>query len=155
MSQKHSLLQHVDVVDPVGHEGAGCDEVAPRINRWQAVASRKRNEEIAMADDRGIRYREEAAVGYSRERYDRSLDIGGIIADLTWDEFDCKGRRCCPGKSPEVIVPFEFWIGDECDAGEVRRDILKHLEPLAQNAALVLHHPGEIAPGPGQTRYEA
>ena len=28
-----SLLQHVDIVNSVGHEPAGCDEEAPRIDR--------------------------------------------------------------------------------------------------------------------------
>ena len=73
------FLQHVDIVDPVGHEGAGCDEVAPRIDRRQAVACRKRNEEIAMGDDRGIWYHEEAAVGHSRND---SIDCSTPAASL-------------------------------------------------------------------------
>ena len=107
-------------------------------------------EGLAPRPTRSRSANEEAAVRHTRERPDRLLDTGGIIADLNWDEFDRKCRRCRPGKSPEVIVSFEFWIGNECDASEVRRDILKHREPFAQNAALVLHHPGEIAPGPCQ-----
>jgi hypothetical protein len=47
-----------------------------------------------VGDDRSIRYYEEAAVGNPCERFDCSLDIGGIVADLAWDEFDGKcGRR--------------------------------------------------------------
>ena len=46
-----------------------------------------------MGDDRSIRYYEEAAVGNRCERFDSSLDIGDIVADLAGDEFDRKGGR--------------------------------------------------------------
>jgi len=47
-----------------------------------------------VGDDRSIRYYEEAAVGNPCERFDSSLDIGDIVADLAWDEFDRKCGRC-------------------------------------------------------------
>jgi hypothetical protein len=38
-----------------------------------------------MCYDRAIGDNQEAAFGRPRERFDRALDIGGIVADLFWD----------------------------------------------------------------------
>src|ERR1700681_4638514 len=114
------------------------DEIAPRVNRGQTVACCERDNEIAMGDDRGIRDDEEAAVGHSRERFNRALNVGVVVADRTWDEFNRERWRRRRGKSQEVVIPSELWIGDESHARKARCDLLKHREPLPHNATLVL-----------------
>ena len=60
------------------------------------------------------------------------------------------GRRRL-GKSQELVVPLELWVGDQSRAREARDDLLEHREPLPHNATLVLHHAGEIASRSRQT----
>src|ERR1700730_4459834 len=106
---RRRLLKYVDVVNSVGHEGAGGDEITPRVNRGQTVACCERDNEIAMGDDRGIRDDEEAAVGHSRERFNRALNVGVVVADRTWDEFNRERWRRRRGKSQEVVIPSALW----------------------------------------------
>src|SRR5262249_27383166 len=99
-------------------ECAGCDEIAPRIDRGQTVACRECNDEVAMGYDRGVGDKQETTIRHLCERFDRVLDIGGIVADLVWDEFNRKRSRSRLCGSPEVLIPSEFWIGDKCDTSE-------------------------------------
>ena len=68
----------------------------------------------------------QATVRHLCKQFDRVLNVGGIVANLTWDEFNRNRLRRRLGRSPEVFIPSEFWIGDESDAGEARCDLLEH-----------------------------
>jgi len=46
-----------------------------------------------MGDDPGIGHHKKAAAGHPRERFDRALNIDGIVGDRGWDELNREGGR--------------------------------------------------------------
>src|SRR5262249_19579744 len=61
------LPKHFDLVGPIGHEATGCNKQTGRVDRWQAVPSRKSDNKIAMDVGRRVRRRDQTAVRHARK----------------------------------------------------------------------------------------
>ena len=70
----------------------------------------ERNHQITIGDDRGIGHHEKTAVKYPRERFNRALNVGSVVADRSWDELNRERWR------GRLVIPSELWIGDESHA---------------------------------------
>ena len=77
----------------VGHEAASLDDKLKVVNCRQAVASRKRDDEIAIYGRRGFRQHDHAAIRYAGNGGDCTLDVGSVILDVAGDRLDPK-RWC-------------------------------------------------------------
>ena len=124
-----------DLVDPVGHETAGRDEIPERVDRRQAMAGRERDDEIAMQDGGVIRRQEQTAVRRARKRLDGALDVGGGL-DGAGHKLDRERWGDGLGRPQEVIVGGCLGIADKSGARHARRDLLEHRQPLADDACL-------------------
>ena len=71
--------------NPVGHETTGRDEEPVAVNRWHAMASSERDDEIAVDVRRTVRQDDYAAVWRGGDVSDGALDIRGIVLDSTGD----------------------------------------------------------------------
>src|SRR6266508_3012965 len=144
----------VDHVRRVGHETAGRDKEAVRVDRRQAMARRERDDEIAMQDAGAIRQHDKASIRQARERLDGALDVGGVIY-RTGHEFERERRRNVLGRADEVIVRRRYGIGHEGGAPEMWRDLFEQGQPFSGDAFFVEHEAGDIAARVRQTRNQA
>ena len=75
--------QLIDVIRPVADQAAIAYEKAIGINRWQPMASGKRDNQLAMNQCQAVRQNDQGTVRGACEFGDRVLDLGRI-AHVDW-----------------------------------------------------------------------
>src|SRR5262245_23131892 len=68
----------VGQINSVRHKAAAAGEEAIRIDRWQAMAGRQGDDEVAIEDGDDIRRYDKGAVRLLRERIDGAFDLGSV-----------------------------------------------------------------------------
>src|SRR5262249_54260001 len=133
------LPEHVDWVDPVGHETPIRGEQTRPVDRRQTVPGRERDDEIAVDDYSVIRRQEQAAVRFSSKCPYGALKVRGALdqAGLKLDpERRGQGLRCT---YVEIIKGRGLGVDHESGALKTRRDLLEHREPFAGDVRLIQH----------------
>jgi hypothetical protein len=102
-----------------------------------------------VGDDRRIRYYEEGPSGtLANDSIARSTSAVSLLIWLGMSSIARAGAAAWAIARSNRI--FEFWIGDERDAGEMRRDLLEHREPLPQMPLSYCIVP--VSPPPGRAK---
>src|ERR1035437_7434480 len=95
------------------------------------MASRERDDEIAIDVDRAVRQPDQGAVWHTGDGGECALDVGGIVLDAAGDRLDSERRRGGLGCMQQVIViGGSFWISQKRHAFSLWCDLLEHLQPL-------------------------
>src|SRR5262249_53547481 len=116
------------VIDGVGHEAAGEDEGAERVDRRQPVLGGKRDDEVAVQNGRAVRRERQPANRPACEIVDRALDIGGGL-HLIGHQLDPERGRCRFGALLVIVKRACLGIAQQSDAREAGRDLLEHRPP--------------------------
>jgi hypothetical protein len=138
----------VEAAGAVAHEPTGRDVDTIRVNRWQAVPSRQRDDEIAVEPGVGIRDQHQAAVRHAREGLDGALNFGRDIRDRTEHKLDPKRRSRGLGCTLMVnVIGSRFGIDHQSGARKPRRDLLSIASHLPLTLVSNSSRPVTFPPG--------
>jgi hypothetical protein len=80
------LLVDLGQIDSVRDKAAACGEEPIRIDRRRAMSGRQGDDEVAVKNGDGIRYREQRAIRLLRERIDGALPLGSMSENSAWQD---------------------------------------------------------------------
>src|SRR5262245_53295053 len=125
-------------------------EQTVRIDRWEFVASRERDDQISMNHQR--RWwpdNDQSSVRPCRKATDAALDlVGGVHA--YGSEFDIERSSCGLNRGKAARPGRDGGIPNDPHSLEVRRNVLEHLQPLGTDAEFIGQEPRGVTAGPGQ-----
>src|SRR5262245_9183616 len=111
---------------------------------------REINDEVAVQDGSTIREHNQSPVRRSRDYIDNPLDIGGAF-DRARHQFEREPRSSEGGRSQKIIIGTGLGVGDQGGARQVRRNLLEHRQPFADDALLVEQKAGKISTRSSET----
>src|SRR5262245_5732528 len=99
------------------------------------MASRERDDEIAINTGRAFRQDGKAAVRHAGDGGDRALNVGGIIFDAARDQLDSKQPGPSLGHAQPIVIEGRcFWISQNSHTYSLWRDPLEDFQPFANDA---------------------
>src|SRR5215475_2069347 len=79
----------IDLIRPIGHQPALSCEISERIDSWQAVPGRRKNDRSAVRDEAGMWRNDQSTIGLACKRGDCALDLDTAL-DIYGRNLDAK-----------------------------------------------------------------
>jgi hypothetical protein len=138
-------LEHLN---PVGHQAAGGDEVAERIDGRQAMPGGERDDRSTVARGEEVRQHEERAIGCARKLLDHTFHLARVVSRCGKRLY--RQRRRCGLDRLRIKERRRVRVEEICDARDVWSDSFQQVKPLTGNRGLEIGETGEIAAGSRQ-----
>src|SRR5262249_47486542 len=104
-----------DLINSVGHQAPGLDQITARVDPRQPVTRCTRDEEIAFGGGGVFRRQNQTAIRYVREVDDCALDVGGSFNRI-WHQLNRKRWSNGFGQPQEIVISRRLGVGYQSNA---------------------------------------